>query len=105
MRAIIVAMLLLAALCVCGEAGAPPASAARLPSVLQLSGRVDDCCCDAETVDHYNNGPLLSVLNNLTKTEFFKGVWDVPVHRASRSLTHAHTVRWCRYRVCTCVYF
>lgn len=43
-----------------------------LPRVAQLRGRIDDCCCDAESVDRFNNGPLYDTLTQLTKTEFFK---------------------------------
>lgn len=44
----------------------------KLPPIVQLKGIVDDCCCEAEKVDLYNNGPLFEVLDDLTKTEFFK---------------------------------
>jgi hypothetical protein len=43
-----------------------------LPAIVKLQGIVDDCCCAAEKVDLYNNGPISETLAALTKTEYFK---------------------------------
>ena len=44
----------------------------KLPKIAELKGALDDCCCSAEKVDKYNNGPIFEILSNLTRTEFFQ---------------------------------
>lgn len=38
----------------------------------ELSGQIDDCCCDVETVDTTNDEHFLPILQELTSTTFFK---------------------------------
>ena len=42
--------------------------------IFRPQGVIDDCCCAAETVDEFNNGPIFEILSKLTRTEFFKFV-------------------------------
>lgn len=36
--------------------------------VQPVHGKIDDCCCDVETVDQANNRHFLPILHDLTKT-------------------------------------
>ncbi|KAG8176897.1 hypothetical protein JTE90_000482 [Oedothorax gibbosus] len=38
----------------------------------KLEGRIDDCSCNIDTVDHFNNVRLYPVLNSILVTDFFR---------------------------------
>ena len=40
--------------------------------MIQLSGPVDVCCCDVETVDSLNNNKIYPVISSLVKKSYFR---------------------------------
>lgn len=38
----------------------------------QLSGLVDDCLCDIETLENFNNEKVYPVISKLIKQDFFR---------------------------------
>lgn len=40
--------------------------------LLQLEGAVDDCACNVDTVDYYNNLKIYPVLKSLLVKDFFR---------------------------------
>lgn len=45
-----------------------------LPDVLyqQVTGHLDDCTCDVETIDAFNNYKLFPRLNQLLESDYFR---------------------------------
>ena len=40
--------------------------------VLQLSGPVDECCCDVETVDSLNEHKVFPLISSLVQKTYFR---------------------------------
>lgn len=40
--------------------------------IFQLKGKIDDCSCNVDTVDHFNNKKLYPILQSLLITDFFR---------------------------------
>ena len=40
--------------------------------ILQLTGQVDECCCDVESVDTLNNDKIYPIISSVVKQTFFK---------------------------------
>ncbi|XP_026233633.1 ERO1-like protein alpha [Anabas testudineus] len=38
----------------------------------QVTGNLDDCACDVETIDHFNNDQLFPKLQNLLESDYFR---------------------------------
>ena len=38
----------------------------------KLKGRVDECCCDVETVDTLNKDRVFPLISSLVKRKFFR---------------------------------
>lgn len=52
----------------------------------QVTGELDDCTCDVETIDHFNNKQLFPKLQTLLESDYFR-FYKV----MARAHTHAHS--------------
>ncbi|XP_070449169.1 ERO1-like protein alpha isoform X1 [Equus przewalskii] len=55
-----------------GQGGRQPAETAAQRCFCQVSGYLDDCTCDVETVDRFNNYRLFPRLQNLLESDYFR---------------------------------
>ncbi|XP_061468525.1 ERO1-like protein alpha [Rhineura floridana] len=55
----------------CASAQPPPGSAEQR-CFCQVTGHLDDCSCDVETIDGYNNKKIFPILQNLLESDYFR---------------------------------
>ncbi|XP_069806396.1 ERO1-like protein alpha isoform X2 [Dendropsophus ebraccatus] len=71
MRAVILLLAVLCCLLPWGDPQHTPGSAAH-SCFCQVAGYLDDCTCDVETIDEFNNNKLFPKLQKLLETDYFR---------------------------------
>lgn len=61
--------------------------------IQQVTGHLDDCTCDVETIDAFNNYKLFPRLNELLENDYF------------RYYKVVFSYKNCIYFVCCCLFF
>uniref|UniRef100_A0A6J0V247 ERO1-like protein alpha n=1 Tax=Pogona vitticeps TaxID=103695 RepID=A0A6J0V247_9SAUR len=65
-------LLLVAGGASCAQPPPPPSSAAEQRCFCQVTGHLDDCTCDVETIDAYNNYQIFPRLQKLLESDYFR---------------------------------